>query len=145
VYARGLGPGREDVRMQHPDRVHRGRHRGLRGRHERFDHLQLDPERLAGRVLHGRADQVEEVTLDPLAREPVRDAYREGLLGEREAAGLAEPGRVGRVVQRLAEPGGNIVPEAFRRQLGLPLHACARSLFDLGKAASIPARTGGFQ
>ena len=71
-----------------------------------------------------RADQVEEVPLDPLAREVVRDGEDEGVVVEIGAVDLAEPGRVGRLVQRFAQPGRNVVPEGVRRQLGLVLHAC---------------------
>ena len=37
-------------------------------------HRELDAALLAGRVAHGGLDQAEEVVLDPLAREVVRDA-----------------------------------------------------------------------
>ena len=68
------------------------------------------------------ADQVEEVALDPLAREVVRDGDRERVVVELRAADLAEPGRIRRLVEGFAEPGGHVAPEALRRQLDLALH-----------------------
>ncbi len=112
---------------------------GAGRRNERLLDAQADPELLAARVTNRGPDQIEEVPLDPLAREVVRDGHGEDAVLETRAVHLAEPGGVGRVVQRFAEPGGNVVPEGVRRQLGLVLHACARSFFDPWECASIPA------
>ena len=46
------------------------------------------------------ADQPEEVALDPLAREVVRHGEHERVVGELDAADLAEPGAVRRLVER---------------------------------------------
>src|SRR5205085_4363918 len=78
---------------------------------------------------------------DPLAREVVGDADGEVVVAERRAAHLAEPGGIGGVVERFAEPGGYVIPEAFRRQLGLPLHAWCPLLgrpAEAGEHTSVP-------
>src|SRR5579884_3218751 len=77
----------------------------------------------AARVTDGCAEQIQEVPLDPLAGEVVRHGQHEPLGVDVRAVDLAEPGRVGGVVERLAEPSRDVVPEVLRRQLDLPLHA----------------------
>ena len=89
---------------------------------------QLDRPLVAGDVADRRADQAEEVALDPVAREIVRDAEHEAVTRELEALCLAEPGSVGRVVQCTSEPTGDFAPQALRSQLDLVLHPCCQPL-----------------
>ena len=90
-------------------------------------HLELDPAGDAGDVPDGRADQLEEVALDPVAREIVRDGEDESALVEGDARRVGEPGVVRRVVEGAPEPTGNVTPQALRSQLDLVLHPAANS------------------
>ena len=81
------------------------------------------PVDAASRVAYGCADQVEEVTLDPFAREVVRDAESKGLVVDADTADFPEPGGVGRLVEGLSKPGGDVMPEVVRTQLDLSFHA----------------------
>ncbi len=102
------------------------------------------PALRAGRVAHGRADQVEEVALDPLAREVVRDAEHERVVGRaRDRVDLAEPGAVRRLVERPLEPTGDLVPEALRSQLIGRSTTPVQLLRVAGRAASIAASRSG--
>ena len=55
----------------------------------------------------GGADQPQEVALDPLAREVVRDGDGERVVGELDTLGFGEPRAVRGVVERPLEPTGN--------------------------------------
>ena len=59
----------------------------------------LDAALLAGRVAHRGADQIDEVTLDPLAREVVRDREDEGIVVQLTPFCVAEPRAVRGVVE----------------------------------------------
>ena len=114
-----------DLGRERPDRGRSDTRRGLgveHGQRRLLEHAQLHAQVGAAGVLDGGADQVEEVPLDPLAREVVRDGDRERVGVELGAADLSEPGRVGRVVEGFPKPGGHVAPEVFRRQLDLPIH-----------------------
>ncbi len=86
---------------------------------------------MSGRVLHRRADQAEEVPLDPLAREVVRNREGEGVVGELRAFRVGEPGAEGRFVESPPEPLRDFVPHPVRSQLDLVLHACLCPLVRL--------------
>ena len=81
----------------------------------------------AGHVADRRVDQAEEVPLDPVAGEIVRDADDERVVRGIEAGGFAEPGAVRRVVEGPSEPTGDFAPQALRSQLDLVLHPAANS------------------
>jgi len=105
-----------------------------RGRHALLVDVEPDAQAGAAAVADGRADQVEEVALDPLAREFVRDGDDEGVAVELEARDLGEPGGVGLVVECSPQSSRDVVPEALRRQLDLALHSACTLLLDLGGA-----------
>ncbi len=98
-----------------------GGRRGLVGLPQGED----DPPLLAGDVAHGRADQPEEVALDPLAREVVRDADDERVVVEPAPHRVREPGAVGGAVERPLEPAGYLAPQGLCRQLDGRLHAAS--------------------
>src|SRR5581483_3628898 len=83
---------------------------------------QLDAPLLAGRVPHRRSDQLEEMTLDPLTGEVVRDAEDERVVGQLDSLHLAEPGPVRGFVEGPLEPTGNLGPQALSSQLDRLLH-----------------------
>ena len=93
----------------------------------RLGDAHLDRPLRAGDVADGGADQTEEMTLDPVAREIVRDAEDEDVVRELEAGGFAEPRAVRRVVESPPEPTGDLVPQGFGSQLDLVLHPAASS------------------
>ena len=95
---------------------------------------------LAGDVADGRADQAEEVPLDPVAREIVGNGEDEPLTVQLEAVRLPEPGAVRGVVECPSEPTGDFTPQALRSQLDLVLHPATGPLFTSRtiRAASIP-------
>src|SRR5262249_31323791 len=110
----------------------------LRGRARRVDRPPLgDRQRhaplLAGDVANGSTDQTEEVPFDPLAREVVRNAEDERVVGELDALRLGEPGAVRRLVEGSLEPTGNLVPETLRGQLDWAIHAALPLLSSSGK------------
>ena len=72
------------MRIESGDRV-RDRDRRARRRNERLLDAQADPELLAARVTNRGPDQIEEVALDPLAREVVRDGDGEDAVLETRA------------------------------------------------------------
>ena len=127
-----------DLEGERGDRRRNGRRRRLR-RRGGLDHPEPHLPFPAGGVPDGRADQVEEVALDPLAREVVRDREHEPLAVQFFAVDFAEPGRVSGVVERFTEPGGDVVPEVLRRQLDFALHACVSLLHSPSGVASIAA------
>jgi hypothetical protein len=79
--------------------------------------------RIAGGVADRGADQLEEVTLDPLAREVVRNSEHEGVVVDGESADLAEPVPECGVVERPTETVGHVSPQALGRQVARVLHA----------------------
>ena len=82
----------------------------------------------ARRIACRRTEQVEEVALDPFAREVVRDGDHERVAVDLRPRDLAEPGLEGRVIQGLSQPSRDVVPDPFRRQLDLLVHACCTLL-----------------
>jgi hypothetical protein len=83
---------------------------------------QPHPELLPPCDAGGRAEEVEEVPLDPFAGEIVRNSDHERVAVELGAGHAAEPGLKRRVVESLAQAVRHIAPERFRRQPELPLH-----------------------
>jgi hypothetical protein len=63
------------------------------------------------------------VTVDPVAREVVRDGEHELVVVDRERLDLAEPRPVRRVVERPSKPTRDVVPDPFRSQLDWVLHS----------------------
>src|SRR5207245_10573535 len=86
-----------------------------------------------GDVADGRADQTEEVPLDPLAREVVRDAEHEGVVRELRSLRLREPRAVRGLVEGPLEPTGYLVPQALRSQLNWAIHAAVPLLAGSGE------------
>src|SRR6476620_11182010 len=76
----------------------------------------------AGDVAHGRADQAEEVPLDPVARELARHGEDERLVLELQAVDVTEPLGVRPCAERLLEPPRDLLPKVLPRQLDLVLH-----------------------
>ena len=99
---------------------------------------ELERALVADDVAHCRADQAEEVALDPVARELARDGEHERLAVELEAADLTEPLAVRPVAERLLEPPGDLLPKVLCRQLDLVLHRRPDPPVS-GPAASITA------
>jgi hypothetical protein len=62
-----------------------------------------DLTRLADLVAHGCADEIEEMPLDPVPREVVRDGEHEGLVRQLSARDVAEPCTESRLVERSFE------------------------------------------
>ena len=91
----------------------------------------LDRPFLARHVANRGSDQAEEMALDPVAGEVVRDGEDEAVAFEREALRFAEPGAVGRVVEGASEPTGDFAPQALRSQLDLVLHPASGPLVTL--------------
>ena len=83
---------------------------------------QLYAALLAGCVADRGADQLEEMALDPLAREVVRDGEDERVVRHFEPLDLAEPRAVGGFVEGALQPTGDLGPEALRSQLNRLLH-----------------------
>src|SRR5262249_47981757 len=83
------------------------------------------------------ADQAEEMTLDPLACEIVRDGEDELLVRDRGGSNLRKPGGEGVLVERLSEPTRNLVPDPIRSQLDWPLHPGATLLVRPKRTPSI--------
>ena len=101
--ATGLEPERPRRRRTEPAAGHDG---------------QLQPPLRPGRVLDRRADQLDEVALDPLAREVVRDARaRTCRRRPTTAVDLAEPVAERLLVECAAQARCDVVPEALSRQL----------------------------
>src|SRR5205823_8560345 len=103
-----------------------------------------------GRVAHGGADQPEEMALDPVACEVIRDREYELVVGQVEATHVVEPRAVGRLVESAPEPTRNLAPQAFRSQLDWGLHAAGRLLVGGSRerpsiAACRPALNGLFR
>ena len=92
--------------------------RGIRA----LPHLELEHALAAEDVAHGRADEAEEVALDPIARELARNDEHERVVVELETADVAEPLAVCPVAEGLFEPPGDFLPEVLCRQLDLVLH-----------------------
>ena len=128
VEAAALGPvllrlDPRDRRRRRRRARRRGRARGAPARRRRaLGDAQLDGPLLAGDVADGRADQAEEVPLDPVACEIVGNGEDEPLTVQLEAVCLPEPGSVRGVVECPSEPTGNFTPQALRSQLDLVLH-----------------------
>src|SRR5256885_8815819 len=57
------------------------------------------------------SSDLQEMALDPLAGEVVRDPEDEGVVAEVLPLGLSEPRPVRRLVERPLEPTGNLVPQ----------------------------------
>ena len=104
---------------------------------------QLDRPLAARDVADRRADQAEEVALDPVAREIVGNAEHEPVVIEVDALRLPEPRSVGRVVQCTSEPTSYLAPQALRSQLDLVLHPCcpAPPLVNAERRAYQPAKS----
>jgi len=100
---------------------------------------QADPPLDAGCITDGGLDQADEVTLDPLAREVVRDRDRERVVGQLETLGLGEPRAVRGLIECPLEPTGDFVPQGLRSQLNLALHAGSLAPLQLEGAPNIPA------
>ena len=81
-------------------------------------HRAIAPGGVAGRG----ADEVEEMPLDPLAREVVRNGEHEGVPLLRRLH-VTEPRPVRRVVQSAPEPTGDLIPQRPGGQLARLLHA----------------------
>src|SRR6266487_4723 len=92
---------------------------------------------VAGDLRQRGADQTEEMTLDPLAREVVRNAEDELGVGDFGGVDLCKPGRKGVLVERLSEPTRNLVPDAFRSQLDWLFHPAGSLLGRSKRRASI--------
>ena len=88
---------------------------------------QLDPALLAGCIADCRADQLEEVPLDPLACEVVRDGEDERVVRDLRPLDLAEPRPVGGVVERPFEAPCYLGPEGLCSQLNRLLHPAGPS------------------
>ena len=105
--------------------------------------LELDPALVAGRVARRRPDQAEEVALDPLAREVVRNAEDERVVVQLETRRRRRTTSVSGLVERPPEPTGNLAPEACLQSArsGAP-RAPARSFArgQEGRAYSVSAR-----
>ena len=80
-------------------------------------HGQLDLPLVAGRVAHRGADQADEMALDPVAREVVRNGEHELVVVELESLHVVEPRAVRRLVEGASEPTRNLAPKPFRSQL----------------------------
>ena len=89
---------------------------------------ELNAALVPGHVADAGADQAEEVPLDPLAGEVVRNRDREGVIAQLDAGSLGEPGVKGGLVECSSEPAGDFVPQALGRQLDLVLHVTFRLL-----------------
>jgi hypothetical protein len=101
---------------------------GLRGRLltlALLANLQSDRPLVTRELANRGLDEPEEVSLDPLAREVVRDGQDDRLVGHLTTAHLVEPGAVGGVVERLLQPVGDLVPEVIGGQLSRALHSAA--------------------
>ncbi len=82
----------------------------------------LDAQGPAAGIASAGAEQVEEVTLDPFAREIVGNTDDKRVAVELSAGDAAEPGLERGVVECLAQAGRYIVPKRLRRQLDTALH-----------------------
>ena len=83
---------------------------------------ELDRPLHAHDVADGGTDQAEEVPLDPVARELVRNREDEGVALELEAVDVTEPFGIGPVAERFLESPRDLLPEVLCRQLELVLH-----------------------
>ena len=116
----------DDEQVERVLRVEADRGLALRlllvGVHERVVDDEPDRAIAPGGVAGGGTDEVEEVALDPLAGEVVRNGEHEGipLLGRPD---VAEPRAVRRVVQSAPEPTGDLIPQRPGGQLARLLHA----------------------
>src|SRR5689334_5400566 len=109
------------------------RRRARRVHGHAFEDRERNTPLLARDVADGRADQAEEVPLDPLAGEVVRDAEDEGVVGELCALRLGEPGSVRGLVEGPFEPTGNLAPKTLRGQLNWAIHAAVPLLSASGE------------
>ena len=82
-----------------------------------FADRQADVSFLARDVTDGRADQAEEMSLDPFACEVVRNAEDECVVRQVVTLSLREPRAVRRLVESPLEPTGYLVPQGLRSQL----------------------------
>jgi hypothetical protein len=98
-----------------------------------LEHGEPDAPLLARHVADRRADQAEEMPLDPLAREVVRNTEDEGVIRELGALGLGEPGAVRGLVEGPFEPTGNLVPKTLSGQLNWAIHAAVPLLSGSGE------------
>ncbi len=112
---------------------------GARTGRQRVGNGQADPPLDARRVADGGLDQADEMALDPLAREVVRDGDRERVVRQVEALGLSEPRAVRGLIECPLEPTGDFVPQGLRSQLNLALHAGSLAPLQLEGAPNIPA------
>jgi hypothetical protein len=71
----------------------------------------------ADNVAHGRADQAEEVALDPVTRELARNGEHEGFPIEGQLVDVAEPLAVGAAAEGLSEPPRDLLPKVLCGQL----------------------------
>ncbi len=101
-----------------PDR--RG-HR-LEGRRRRLGDAKRHANAVSGDIADARPDQVEEVALDPVPDELVRNRELERIGVELHLTDAAEPRLVRRLVKCLTQPSRDVAPEALRRQLDLTFH-----------------------
>src|SRR2546423_14443753 len=119
VEAAALGPARPA--LDHGNDAFRPR-ANLRRRVATSRNSKLESALATDDVANCRADQAEEVALDPVARELARDDEHEGVAAEREAADIAEPLAVRPVAERVLESPRDLLPEVLCRQLDLVLH-----------------------
>ena len=106
------------------------------------DDAQLDAPLAPGRVADRGADQAEEVALDPLAGEVVRDADDERVVVASRPARLAEPGAVRRLVEGPAEPRRDVAPRGSPQSARLgapPASAPAPRSRESGEHSSVTA------
>ena len=91
---------------------------GRRGRLSRdLLDVELDLALMAGRIAHRSANQTDEMALDPVAREVVRNGEHELVVIELEALHVVEPRAVRRLVEGASEPTRNLAPKTFCSQL----------------------------
>src|SRR5204863_2404090 len=68
-------------------------------------------------VADRRTDQSEEMALDPVAREGVRDGEHELVVAQLDPLDVVEPRAVRGLVEGASEPTRNLAPQAFSSQL----------------------------
>ena len=94
---------------------------------------------VAERVADDRLEQAEEVPLDPLPGEVVRDEQDERLVVERTGLRVGEPRVVGRVVERVPQTGRDLGPKASALSSDVRSTPLTRSSAGLREAAIIAA------
>src|SRR5439155_21453363 len=94
----------------------------LRGGLDALPDLELERAVAAEDVAHCRADEAEEVALDPIARELARHDEDERVAVEPETVDVTEPLAVRPVAERLFQPTGDPLPVVLCMQLDLGVH-----------------------